>query len=462
MKGLTFMVQHWQELLPIDRYVVASNGLLHEYDRKVLTFLYQPLIGTTSLSLYMTLWAELEENRLWSEPSSHHRLMILMDLNLKEIYDARLRLEGINLLTTLVREAEEERDIIYQLKPPLTPEQFFTTDLLNIPLYRKIGEQQYARLKRFFTNKPASELKGFKNVSKAYEDVFELVPPSAYHTDLSVEKGKEYFGRRPNQGIEVNHSTFNFELLLAGLSENLVPKSALTDEVKDTISKLALLYGIDPIQMKNFVIDATDHDVTDLNLLRKSASNWYELHQGGLPTLVDKVQSVGYRSQQNEPASKEDSQITYFETTSPREFLRELGGGEPSKADLTLIEGIMFDQKLEAGVINVLIDFIMRTNDMKLPKAYTEKIASQWGRKKVKTVKEAMELARNEYKAKKEWSNKDNKKKPAPKKPTRTELLPEWFNEVDKTPVPKKSEKEDADFAAKKRALEEKMKKLRK
>jgi replication initiation and membrane attachment protein len=56
------MAQHWQELIPIDRYLVTSNGLLHEYDRKVLTFLYQPLIGSTCLSLYMTLWAELEEN----------------------------------------------------------------------------------------------------------------------------------------------------------------------------------------------------------------------------------------------------------------------------------------------------------------------------------------------------------------------------------------------------------------
>ena len=47
------MTQHWQELLPIDRYVVTANGLLHDYDRKVLTFLYQPLLGASCLkSLY--------------------------------------------------------------------------------------------------------------------------------------------------------------------------------------------------------------------------------------------------------------------------------------------------------------------------------------------------------------------------------------------------------------------------
>ena len=53
--------QSWMELLPIDRYKVSAKGLLHNYDRKVLTMLYQPLIGSRAFSLYMTLWGELEQ-----------------------------------------------------------------------------------------------------------------------------------------------------------------------------------------------------------------------------------------------------------------------------------------------------------------------------------------------------------------------------------------------------------------
>ena len=54
---------HWQELLPADSYLVSSAGLLHDYDRKILTRLYQPLIGPICISLYMTLWSELEEKQ---------------------------------------------------------------------------------------------------------------------------------------------------------------------------------------------------------------------------------------------------------------------------------------------------------------------------------------------------------------------------------------------------------------
>ena len=147
------MTQHCQELLPIDHYIATANGLLHDYDRKILTFLYQPLIGAGCMSLYMTLWAELEENRLWSESHSHHSLMNFMDMNLKRIYEKRLKLEAIGLLKTFVKQEEGHRLFVYELQPPLTAEQFLSDGMLNIYLYRKIGRTQFARVKRFFSDK---------------------------------------------------------------------------------------------------------------------------------------------------------------------------------------------------------------------------------------------------------------------------------------------------------------------
>lgn len=57
----------------------------------------------------MTLWAEVEENRLWSESSTHHLLMNLLEMNLKDIFEARLKLEGIGLLKTRVKTDEGGR-----------------------------------------------------------------------------------------------------------------------------------------------------------------------------------------------------------------------------------------------------------------------------------------------------------------------------------------------------------------
>lgn len=464
------MTQHWQELLPIDRYAVTANGLLHDYDRKVLTFLYQPLIGASCVSLYMTLWAELEENRLWSESHSHHSLMNFMDMNLKAIYENRLKLEGIGLLKTFVKKDEERRSFIYELQPPLTPEQFLSDGMLNIYLYRKIGKSQFSRVKRFFSEKRMHNTE-FAQVTKGFQDVFSSAHLSVLSfdeetkQDTSLIDGERFIGRSEGNDIKAEPNDFNFDLLLAGLHENLVTRSAFTHQVREAVKNLAFLYGIDALQMKNIVISAiTENNEIDLEELRKSARDWYQFeHQDKLPVLIEKTQPIIYQTLNKQPETKEEKLIHYFETTSPLQFLRDKSGGaEPSKADIKIIEDVMFQQKLNPGVVNVLIDNVLQKTDMKLTKNYVEKIASHWARKKIKTVKDAMELAKTEHRQYAEWAEakKTGKQAASKKKPIRTEMIPEWFNGDDKADTAKLSKKDEKQ-ELKKLEIEAMLKKLR-
>ncbi|MGM0903414.1 replication initiation and membrane attachment family protein [Mesobacillus maritimus] len=461
---------HWQELLPVDQYVVASNGLLHEYDRKVLTFLYQPLIGPVCLSLYMTLWAELEESRLWSATSSHHSLMSLLGLNLKDIYHARLKLEGIGLLKTYVRNEDDERSFIYELQPPLTPEQFFLDGLLNIYLYRKVGKNQFFRMKRFFTDKAVSKQEKYSEVTREFQDVFVSVSPDAlrYHNDspeeLEPQEDQQFIGRQDPVGIQIDPATFDFDLLTAGLKESLVPKQALTNKVKEAISNLSFLYGIDSIQMKNIILSAlTADNEVDIEDLRKAARDWYQFeNQDQLPQLLDRKQPAEFQSGITNPVTQEDKLMQYFERTSPRELLIQISAGAtPSKADLQIIEDIMFKQKLQPGVVNVLIEYVMLRTDMKLNKAYMEKIAGHWARKQIKSVKEAMDLAKKEHKQYMDWAE-EKKSRPAQtqqKKTIRKEVLPDWFEGNQEGKIDKKQE--DFDFEKEKKLLEEELKEFK-
>ena len=87
--------------------------------------------------------------------------------------------------------------------------------------------------------------------------------------------------------------------------------------------------------------------------------------------------------------------IRYFDTTSPLQFLKDISGGaEPTKVEMKIIEDVMFGQKLNPGVVNVLIDNVLRIADKKLPRSLVEVIAGEWTRNEIKTVKEAMELAK--------------------------------------------------------------------
>ncbi|MBT2754493.1 replication initiation and membrane attachment family protein [Mesobacillus foraminis] len=465
------MANHWQELLPVDQYVVSSSGILHEYDRKVLTFLYQPLIGPICLSLYMTLWTELEENRLWSAPMSHHGLMSILDLNLKDIYHARLKLEAMGLLKTYVKNGDEQRSFIYSLQPPLTPEQFFLDGILNIYLYRKVGKNQFARLKRFFSDKAAGHQKGYEEVTRAFPDVFSSMSPDAYQyhsdtgPDLEPDNGQVFIGRKEPSEIQIEPASFNFELLSAGLKESLVPNKAMTVKVREAISNLSFLYGIDAIQMKNIVLSAlTAENDIDIEELRKAARDWYQFeHQDQLPQLIDRMQPVQLRGAADPPKTKEDELIYYLETTSPRQYLLDLSeGASPSKTDLQIIEDVMFKQKLQPGVVNVLIEYVMLKTDMKLNKGYIDKIAGHWARKQIKTAKDAMELAKKEHRQYLQWAEEKKTRPAASKgKTIRKEVLPDWFEQkAGPAPIDNNNE-DDFDFEQEKKKLEEELKEFK-
>ena len=42
-------------ILPADTYLVVNKTIINESDRKIVTMLYQPIIGHTAVSLYFTL-----------------------------------------------------------------------------------------------------------------------------------------------------------------------------------------------------------------------------------------------------------------------------------------------------------------------------------------------------------------------------------------------------------------------
>ena len=463
------MAKHWQELVPVDRYLVSSAGILHDYDRNVLTLLYQPLIGPVCISLYLTLWSELEKNRLWSKESSHYSLMTTIGMNLDEIYEARVKLEGIGLLNVYRRKEGEDRQFVYELHPPLSPQEFFTDGMLNIYLYKKIGKSQFSRLKKFFCDGELS-LDKYENVTKSFTEIFSsghmdsLYLDEDAQGDLEPEAGERFIGRAEGSMPSGFLPMFDFDLLYSGLKGSLVPKRAFTPAVKDTISRLAFLYGINPLDMQKLVISSVDmSDEIDEEALRKAARDWYQIeYNEDMPSLIEKVQPYKQRTQLAMPETQEEKLIRHLETTSPKEHLSQLSGGAlPTIGDLQIIEGVMFNQKLLPGVVNVLIEYVMLKTDMKLTKAYVEKIASHWSRKNVRTVKDAMELAKTEHRQYQEWAQAKKEGRTRSKKAVRTEPVPDWLNKQEQDTEPA-AEQNGQELEERKRKLEERIKELKK
>ncbi|WP_088006615.1 replication initiation and membrane attachment family protein [Indiicoccus explosivorum] len=444
------MAATYNELHPTDAYCVFLPYPFSDYDRQLLTLLYQPLIGFEAAALYLTLWAEGESMK---EPAPHYRLMEGMGTSDSAILDSRIRLEAIGLLKSFRKEGEQ-RSFIYELCPPLDPKTFFSDPLLSMFLFRKIGESAYKRTReRLTAHLPNKE--GFAEVSRTFTDVF---TPVREKDGIPAQADDGQTRARTPYETEID---FDFGTLRQGLSEQLVPARVLTPAIRLLIAKLAFLYGFGPLDMQKVVLLAVGDDFQlKEDALKKAAADLYKMTVSAKAPELAPVRQAKKDRENTQPKTRQDEIIDYFETASPAEVLRDIADGkEPLPADVQLANQLVLTHGMEPPVVNVLLQYVLLKTDMKLTKGYVEKIASHWIRKNVRTAKEAMELARTEHDQYVKWK----KEGPAPssgnrRKSGREEKVPDWFHnkETDLKTPPENSASGDAARSS----LEEEKRKL--
>ena len=59
-----------KSVLPADTFIVVNKTTLSDKDRNLLMLLYQPIVGSSAISLYYTLWSYLDKSELISKQTS--------------------------------------------------------------------------------------------------------------------------------------------------------------------------------------------------------------------------------------------------------------------------------------------------------------------------------------------------------------------------------------------------------
>jgi len=389
----------------------------------MLTLFYKPLVGAEAMSLFLTLWADAEQTE--EKDFTHYYLMNSLDLPIGKIFEARISLEAIGLLRTWKKEEGNNRKFTYELIGPLDAKSFFEDALLSVFLFNRIGEHAYNRLKQRFLRLEI-DMDGYSDISRSFLDVFQ---PSTKLEQFQVEQGN-FAEVAIQKGLPFQYD-FDFSLLFAGLSEQMIPIKAFNGSVKETIRKLAFLYSFTPIDMQKVVLLALDDSFAiSEDQLKKAAADYYKLTiSKETPQLKKSFKPASSEiPMQKEQLSKEEELLHYLESTPPAQVLKDMQGGkEPLPADVLFAQQLVLNHQMPVGVVNVLLQYVLLRTDMKLTKNYAEKIASHWIRKNVKTAKEAMTLARKEHAQYLQWKNEGSKKAAPAKKSVREEKVPEWF-----------------------------------
>lgn len=398
-----------EKVLPADTYVAINKTILNNEDRKVLIMLYQPIIGYKAISLYFSLWSDLDKRHIVSLEYTHHHLMTNMQLRLSEIIEAREKLEAVGLLKTYIKK-ENINNFVYELYSPIAAYDFFNNPILSTTLFNNVGKFEYEKIIEYF-KVPSINLKEYEDVTCSFDDVF--VQSSIKEFEIVNSNIQKYSSNKLNITPKID-----LDNIISMIPDDMFNIRSLTKDTKDLIYKLSFIYNYDDTIMSDIIRNSlTDKKTIDKKMLRLNSRKLYQFeHSGKLPSIVYRNQPEYLRKPVGDISNK--AKIIYqFETTSPYDFLSsKYNGVKPSKSDLSILEFLLLDMNLNPGVVNVLVDFVLKINNNKLTKNYIDKIASQWAKSKIETVEDAIKLAQKEY----------SHKKPKTKKETK----PEWFDKT--------------------------------
>ena len=399
-------------LLPADNYEVVNKTILTDNDKVNLINLYEPIIGPLAISLYLTLWSDLDRTLTFSDSYNHHHLMTFLKSNLNDIKEARSALEALGLIKTYYKEGDNINYYIYELYSPISAYEFLNHPILNIVLYNNLGVNEYDNLIKSY-KKVNFKYDDYKDISSKLNDTFK----SSAYNNFNNENIKNKNSNKPKLD-----NLIDFDVLKESIPNKVLGNNAFNKKTKELINNLAFIYNLDTLKVSEILrLTIDENGLINKDLFIKEVRKYYEYNNGGsLPTIIYRTQPEHLKSPEGDLSSA-GKMVYIFENTTPYDFLKsKYKNNNPTPRDLKLLEYLALELNMPPAVINVLIDYVLRISDNKLNKAYVETIAGQWTRLGIKTAREAMNQAKKEY-----------KKKPK-KEINKSVKLPTWFDNEQK------------------------------
>ncbi len=364
------------EILSTESFRLITYQSLASDEEDVLTLLYHPILGSDAYALCQMLWSLIRRDRRKTPEFKHVFLYDALRFSPSRFLEARKKLEAIGLLDVYYN----NEIYLYELKAPLSANEFIKGGSLGAILFAKVGEDMFNQLSELFRVFTKNK-DGFKNITSTFDKVFQSLS-KPIDTDLD-------FLTRKKANVKVNHA-FDFDLFLDGLSKNYVDKRKITKSVKEKIVMLSYVYSLDEFTMQRVFMDSVDKQKNiDINALSVNARKWFRFDYRNI-----------VRSEENNL-----KKIVHIEkvrelckTERPLDILAILSGGKPSLQELSVVEKLLDNYDLPIPVINFLLVYVIGQVEDFPSYNYFDKVAISWQRKNIQTIDDAIQAIKERHK----------------------------------------------------------------
>jgi replication initiation and membrane attachment protein len=394
------------DILGQDPFRLITYQSLDVDERDVLTLLYQPILGSDAFTLYLTLWSLIHRDRRKSPEFPHAMLYDILRMSPSSFEQARQKLEAIGLLDTY----HNDSLYLYELKAPLSAEEFIHDGSLGAYLFSRMGKDVFETISDLF-KLSANDKEGFTNISSTFDKVFDALPKP-------IETTNKYQNRHKGK-IQIDHN-FDFDLFLDGLSKNFVDRRKITKSVKEKIMNLSYVYNLDEFTMQKVFMDSVDkHRNINQDELSKNARKWFEF---------DKDTVYKEELPEQKEALSHDDMLAKCKTENPSTILSILSNGKPSIQELNVIERLMENYDFPVEVYNFMMVYVIGVLSDFPSYNYFDKVAVDWQRNNVSTVEDAIEAIRKRTKRMEDSRSRKSEKNLIPKDIESDWLDDEWKN----------------------------------
>ncbi len=356
------------------KVIVTANSIIYREQNEFLFDFYLPIISYKSLFLYEYFFnvykSEIKELSL-------DNLYKYTNLNKQDFLLNRRTLESIGLIKTYKK---DQNTIIVVLYAPLDAKSFIENKTFKELLVSRTDENyiNYLIDKYSIKEKKTANL---ENISAEFKDSFKIEQTLSSKLD-----NKKFVGINKNEP----NIMFDTKEFLKCLKEHSnIRKNDLSEEEINEVARIQGVYGIELKEITRMVVDSyTFSNEVGSRLNFKSINERVKAY---INTIGKTFKSTNKKTVKINSETELANRINHYENTPPRKFLKEKQDGrEPVIADLNLINDLSSKLGLSNGVINCLIDYVIKTKNGNLSRIYVEKIAANMKRAKVETSLDAI------------------------------------------------------------------------
>jgi len=338
------------------RVILEGSPIL--LDTNSLFIAYLNLCGKSAILLYGYL---ISADHL--ETLTHQKIVEHCQSTLEQLQYDLSNLEQYELIEAYYAKIDQQDTFTYILKSPLPIQAILSHEVFGRVLLQKLGSHRYERLRQRFSDKPSSK-EAYTNISTA----FDKKVLHAY--DASNE---QHFNSDPSPKA-ILENRFNSKMFLIECSLTTFPQNLRTKTNIQVISDLGSLYNIPIIDMCTYVGKAST-----VNMVSNESS-----------FSVEKLK--GYVMHNSEAVALEKDPYA----SSPILFLKSLQDNrEPTTTEKRWISDLVTDQRLNYGVINVLLEYVLKTQNGQLNRAFVETVAATWARQNIETKEQALKALKD-------------------------------------------------------------------